>query len=67
MAGPRKPRETGKSRESAALTQSMPPGDFLSADFASDCARFLAEAKERARRRAEAGRREHGPPRPPSY
>jgi hypothetical protein len=53
-----------KSGETAAQTQFVPPGDFLSADFASDCARFLAEAKERARRRAEAGRREHGPPRP---
>jgi len=62
MAGPRKPRETGKSCETAAQTK-FPPGDFLSADFASDCARFLAEAKERARRRAEAGRGGHGPPR----
>jgi len=65
MAGPRKSRDTGKSGETAAQTR-MPPGDFLSADFASDCARFLAEAKERARRRAEAGRRTPGPPRPRS-
>jgi hypothetical protein len=64
MARPRKPRQIRKSGETAAQTQPMPPGDFLSPDFASDCARFLAEAKERARRRAEAGRREHGPPRP---
>jgi hypothetical protein len=62
MAGPRKLREMGKSSETAVRTQ-FPPGDFLSADFASDCARFLAEAKERARRRAEAGRGGHGPPR----
>jgi len=65
MAGPRKPRETGKSRETDGQIQ-FPPGDFLSADFASDCARFLAEAKERARRRAEAGRHTPGPPRPRS-
>jgi hypothetical protein len=65
MAGPRKSRDTGMSRETVAQTR-MPPGDFLSADFASDCARFLAEAKERARRRAEAGRRTPGPPRPRS-
>jgi hypothetical protein len=63
MAGPRKSREGGKSSEAGAKTQS-PPGDFLSADFATDCARFLAEAKERARRRAEAGRSGYGPPRP---
>jgi hypothetical protein len=63
MAGPRKSRERGKSSEAAAQAQ-LPPGDFLSADFASDCARFLAEAKERARRRAEAGRGGYGPPRP---
>lgn len=65
MAGPRKLGEAGKSRETAGQTQ-FPPGDFLSDDFASDCARFLAEAKERARRRAEAGRRTPGPPRPRS-
>jgi hypothetical protein len=63
MAGPRKSRERGKSSEAAAQAQA-PPGDFLSADFATDCARFLAEAKERARRRAEAGRGGYGPPRP---
>jgi hypothetical protein len=66
MAGPRKTRELSKSGETAAQTHFVPPGDFLSPDFASDCARFLAEAKERARRRAEAGRRELGPPRPRS-
>jgi hypothetical protein len=39
-----------------------PRGAFLSAAFESDCARFVDEAKERARRRAEAGRHV-GPPR----
>jgi hypothetical protein len=63
MAGPRKSREEGKSSEAAAQTR-LPPGDFLSADFATDCARFLAEAKERARRRAQAGQSGYGPPRP---
>jgi hypothetical protein len=33
----------------------LPPGDFVSAEYASDCARFIAESKNRARRRAEAG------------
>jgi hypothetical protein len=64
MAGPGKARKTGKDGDTSALARSSPPGDFLSADFASDCARFLAEAKERARRRAEAGRGGYGPPRP---
>jgi hypothetical protein len=31
-----------------------PPGDFVLAEYASDCARFVAESKHRARRRAEA-------------
>lgn len=61
MAGPDKADEQGKNEHPP---RSAPPGEFLSADFESDCARFLAEAKERARRRAEAGRRELGPPRP---
>ena len=66
MAAPGKARQEGKSGADAAQTRAAPPGDFLSADFASDCARFLDEAKERARRRAEAGRRTPGPPRKPS-
>jgi hypothetical protein len=63
MAGPEKARELGKDGDAR---RSTPHGEFLSADFESDCARFLLEAKERARRRAEAGRRELGPPRPRS-
>jgi hypothetical protein len=31
------------------------PGDFLLAEYESDCARFVAEAKNVARRRREAG------------
>jgi hypothetical protein len=62
MAGPQKGQEQGKSDHRPA-SRSGPPGDFLSSDFESDCARFLDEAKERARRRAEAGRRDNGPPR----
>ena len=58
MAGPEKARELGKDEDDR---RSTPRGDFLSAAFESDCARFLDEAKERARRRAEAGRRV-GPP-----
>jgi hypothetical protein len=58
MAGPEKVRESGKDEDNR---RSTPRGEFLSADFESDCARFLREAKERARRRAEAGRRV-GPP-----
>jgi hypothetical protein len=63
MAGPDEARER---QENQTETRSTPRGDFLSADFESDCARFLNEAKERARRRAEAERRELGPPRPHS-
>ena len=33
----------------------LPPGDFVSAEYESDCARFIAEAKNLARRRVEAG------------
>jgi hypothetical protein len=32
-----------------------PRGEFVSARYESDCARFLAETKDLARRRAEAG------------
>ena len=58
MAGPEKARESENHRDGQ---RSTPRGEFLSAAFESDCARFLDEAKERARRRAEAGRR-LGPP-----
>jgi hypothetical protein len=59
MAGPRTAAKAEKPRKGV---ESTPPGHFLSPELASDCARFVAEAKERARRRAEAERR--GPPRP---
>jgi hypothetical protein len=58
MAGPRTAANAEKPRKAP---ESTPPGHFLSPELASDCARFVAEAKERARRRAEAERR--GPPR----
>jgi hypothetical protein len=59
MAGPEKVRKSMKDEDGR---RSTPYGDFLSAAFESDCTRFLDEAKERARRRAEAGQR-LGPPR----
>jgi hypothetical protein len=58
MAGPEKARESVKHEDGR---RSTPRGDFLSEAFESDCARFLDESKERARRRAEAGWRV-GPP-----
>ena len=58
MVGPEKARQQARDEEGR---RSTPRGDFLSAAFESDCARFLDEAKERARRRAEAGR-PLGPP-----
>ncbi len=61
MAGPVQRDEHGKTDDSA---RSTPRGEFLSADFETDCARFIAESKERARRRAEATSRELGLPRP---
>jgi hypothetical protein len=64
MAGPESREQQGNlDKEQVAAARGAPPGDFLSADFESDCARFVDEAKERARRRAEAGRRTQGPPR----
>ena len=66
MAGPEKARDVGQVEETQIETRSTPRGDFLSAAFESDCARFVNEAKERARRRAEATSRELGPPRPRS-
>jgi hypothetical protein len=59
MAGPEKARRAGMDEDNRRET---PRGDFLSAAFESDCARFVSEAKERARRRAEASGRV-GPPR----
>jgi hypothetical protein len=66
MAGPEKPREVGEVQEAQNETRSTPRGDFLCAAFESDCARFVNEAKERARRRAQATSRELGPPKPRS-
>jgi hypothetical protein len=57
MTGPRTAAKVEKPRKA---DESAPPGHFLSPELASDCARFVAEAKERARRRAQAERR--GPP-----
>jgi hypothetical protein len=42
------------SREQSLLAP-PPRGEFVSARYESDCARFLAETKSLARRRAEAG------------
>ena len=53
MSGPTSASKTEKSSKSA---ESMPPGVFLTEDLASDTARFIAEAKERAKKRAEARR-----------
>ena len=64
MAGPESARNAEEVETVEVETRSTPRGDFLSAAFESDCDRFLNEAKERARRRAEATSREPGPPRP---
>jgi hypothetical protein len=53
MAAPEKALKAGMDEDSRRET---PRGAFLSAAFESDCARFVDEAKERARRRAEAAR-----------
>jgi hypothetical protein len=37
-----------------SLVSPPPRGEFVSARYESDCARFLAETKDLARRRAEA-------------
>jgi len=43
------------SREPSLLSETqLPRGDFVSAQHESDCARFVAEAKNLARRRVEA-------------
>ncbi|MGH3093650.1 MAG: hypothetical protein ACRDOG_15175 [Gaiellaceae bacterium] len=51
MAGPDEPSAQDAGSPAA---QSGPPGEFLSRELESDCARFLEQAKELARRRAEA-------------
>lgn len=51
MSGPEKASEPGSVVASA---QPAPPGHFLTPELESDCARFLSQVKELARRRAEA-------------
>jgi hypothetical protein len=41
--------------ESEPLQHPLPPGEFVSVEYAWDCARFIAESKSRMRHRAEAG------------
>ena len=49
--------ESQTDAKSEPLRRSLTPqcGDFVSAEYESDCARFVAEAKNLARRRVEAG------------
>jgi hypothetical protein len=51
--GPDPAQEAGKPNRKDGPP---PPGEFLSPDLASDTARFLAELKNRLRRRAEVTR-----------
>jgi hypothetical protein len=44
----------GKPIAEPSLPAPLPRGEFVSARYESDCARFLAETKDLARRRAEA-------------
>lgn len=44
-----------KPIEEPSLPALAPHGEFVSARYESDCARFLAETKSLARHRAEAG------------
>jgi hypothetical protein len=48
MAGPQTEAESESLRRSLAPPL---PGDFLSSEYESDCARFVAEARNLARRR----------------
>jgi len=45
----------GKPIAGPSLPAPPPRGEFVSARYESDCARFLAETKSLARRRVEAG------------
>jgi hypothetical protein len=45
----------GKPIAEPSVPVPLPRGEFVSARYESDCARFLAETKSLARRRAEAG------------
>jgi hypothetical protein len=44
----------GTSIDEPPVRAPLPRGEFVSARYESDCARFLAETKDLARRRAEA-------------
>ena len=44
----------GKPTDDPPSVAPLPRGEFVSARYESDCARFLAETKSLARRRAEA-------------
>jgi hypothetical protein len=44
----------GKAIDAPSMPTPLPRGEFVSARYESDCARFLAETKDLARRRAEA-------------
>jgi hypothetical protein len=50
LSGPEKAFEHGPV---VAPAQPAPPGHFLTPELESDCARFLSQVKELARRRAE--------------
>jgi hypothetical protein len=50
MSGPGSPPKAQKRSKSA---EKPPPGVFLSDDLALDTARFVAEAKERAKNRSK--------------
>lgn len=52
--GPAVPPVDSVDKKPVALAPRL-PGDFLLAEYESDCARFIAEAKGVARRRMEAG------------
>jgi hypothetical protein len=51
LSGPEQASVHGSVESSA---QPPPPGQFLTPELESDCARFLQEVKDLARRRAEA-------------
>jgi hypothetical protein len=48
------PEQASEYRSVASSSQLPPPGQFLTPELESDCARFLQEVKDLARRRAEA-------------
>jgi hypothetical protein len=50
LSGP----EQASVHGSVASSAQPPPGQFLTPELESDCARFLQEVKDLARRRAEA-------------